>query len=213
MATKAQIQANLDKAKADLDTTIADLAQARANLIERQSNERFARISESRWRILAEDGAVSTHESDDKANNYTMSKASTQAAKDRINSLEAQVIAARAKVSAELANINVGDANIDAAQARQNRTKTQQHFNKVAAPFAGVITERNIDPGMLITAGSENSKQAMYRIARIDTVKVFVDVPQYASSGIRVGQTVDVSLKEFPGRKFTGRVLRTSVAP
>ncbi len=141
-----------------------------------------------------------------------MSKAATQAAREKIHSLESQVTAAKARVQAELANINVGDANIDAARARQNRTFTQQGFNKVAAPFAGVITERNIDPGMLITAGSENSKQALYRIARIDTVKVLVDVPQYVSSGIKVGQVVAVSLKEFPGRTFSGRVLRTAVA-
>ncbi|MBU6450464.1 MAG: efflux RND transporter periplasmic adaptor subunit [Cyanobacteria bacterium REEB67] len=212
MATKAQIQANLDKAKADYDTAVADLAQARANVIERKSNQKFSESSDRRWRTLAEQGAVSSHDADDKENNLKMSIAATQAAEDRVRSLQSQVIAARARVHAELANLNMGDANIDAAQARQNRTKTQQAFNKVTAPFTGVITERNIDAGTLITGGSENSKTSLYRIARIDTVKVFVEVPQYASSSIRVGQTVQVALKEFPGRVFSGKILRTSVA-
>jgi RND family efflux transporter MFP subunit len=212
VATKAQIQANLEKARADLATTVAQLALSKETLIERESNQHFSFISDQRWRTLADQGAVSNHDSDEKNNAYKISKAATRAAKDNIHALESQVIAAQAKVDAELANIQMSDANIDAAQARQNRTRTQQGFNKVAAPFDGVITERNIDPGMLITAGSENTKQAMYKIARIDTVKVFVDVPQYASSGVKVGQIVAVSLKEFPNRIFHGRVLRTSVA-
>lgn len=212
IATRAQMQANLDKARADLDSTVAELAQARATLIQRQSNESFAGVSDIRWKSLAQQGAVSSHDSDEKENAFKISKAETQAARDKIRSLQSQVVAARARVEAEAANLNVSDANIDAARARENRTGTQQAFNKIVAPFAGVITERNIDSGMLITAGSENSKQALYRVARVDTVKVFVDVPQYASSEIRVGQKVGVTLKEFPGRTFDGQVQRTSVA-
>ena len=212
IATKAQVQANLDKARADLDSAMADLAQAKSNLMERQSNEKFSNVSNQRWKKLVEEGAVSSHDSDEKENAFKMSMAATQAAKDRIRSLQSQIIAARARVDAEVANLDVGDANIEAAQARQNRTKTQQNFKNVTAPFAGVITERNIDNGMLITGGSENSKQSLYRIARIDTVKVFVEVPQYAANGIKVGQNVSVVLKEFPGRTFIGKVLRTSVA-
>jgi len=212
VAGRAQMQANLDKARADLDTAVADLAQARANLIERRSNENFAAISNQRWRGLAQQGAVSSHEADEKENAYKISKAATQAAEDKVRSGQSQVKAARARVLAESASVDVGDANIDAARARANRTNTQQAFNKIAAPFAGVVTERNVDPGMLITAGSENSKQALYRIARIDTVKVFVDVPQYAANAVKVGQTVAVTLKEYAGRTFEGKILRTSVA-
>jgi RND family efflux transporter MFP subunit len=212
IATKAQTQANLEKAHADLDTAIADLAQAKATVIERQSNERFSYKSDARWRTLADQGAVSTHEADDKENNLKMSIAETQAAKDKVRSLESQVIAARARIRAEQANLNLSDANIDAASARKDRTDTQQHFNRVLAPFDGVITERNVDAGTLITGGSENSKTSLYRVARIDTVKVFVEVPQYAATGIKVGQEVSVRLKEMPGRVFTGKILRTSVA-
>jgi hypothetical protein len=64
----------------------------------------------------------------------------------------------------------------------------------------------------LITSGSENSKLPLFRVARIDTAKVFIDVPQYAARGIYVGQDVTVTLKEFPGRTFIGKVVRTSFA-
>jgi len=212
IATKAQMQANLDKAKADLETAVADLAQARANLLERQSAEQFAYTSSLRWKSLVAQGAVSRQDADDKDTALKTSNAATAAAEQKVHSLESQIIAARAQVNAQLANVNVGDANIDAARARQNRSNTEQAFNKVVAPFAGVITERNIDRGALITSGSENSKVALYHLARIDTVKVFVDVPQYASVGIKVGQPVSITLKELPGRTFTGKIERTSVA-
>jgi RND family efflux transporter MFP subunit len=121
-------------------------------------------------------------------------------------------VAARARLKAEEANVTVAAANIEAARARFKRSTTQKSFQTVLSPFDGVITERNIDQGSLITSGSDNSRMALFKLARIDTVKVYVDVPQYASSGVRVGQAVDVNLKEFPGVRYQGKVARTSVA-
>jgi RND family efflux transporter MFP subunit len=212
VATRAQSQANLDKAKADVDTAIADLAQAKSNLLQLQSSEKFAYNSMIRWGNLVKQGAVSSQDSDEKETIYKTSHAATQAAEDKVRSSQSQIIAAKARLNASVADINVSDANIDAARARQDRSNTESGFNKVVAPFTGVITERNIDRGMLISSGSDTSKSALYRLARIDTVKVFVEVPQYASSAIKVGQSVKVSLKEFPGRTFTGKIARTSVA-
>jgi len=211
-AAKAQAEANLDKAKADIDTAQADLAQSKANLIEKRSNEEFARKSSARWSMLVKQGAVSSQDADEKDTNYQAAMAASKAAEDRVRSAESQLTAARAFVKAQLANVAVSDANIQAAVARQGVTTSEQKFQKVLAPFAGVITERNIDAGSLIASGSDNSRTALYQLARIDQVKAFVDVPQYAATGIHVGQSVEVSLKEFPGKKFVGQVARTSVA-
>jgi RND family efflux transporter MFP subunit len=212
IATKAQMRANLDKAKADLQTSIAALAQAKANLLERQSTEKFAAISNTRWRSLVKQGAVSSQDADEKETAYKTSQALTIAAEENIHSAESQVAAAKERVNAELANLNMSVANIDAARARQGISSTQQGFNKIVAPFSGVITERSIDRGTLITSGSEDSKLPLFKLARIDVVKVFVDVPQYASSNIKIGQQVKVNLKEFPGKTFLGKIERTSFA-
>ncbi len=211
-ATKAQVEAGLDKAKADLVTAKASLAQARANLVEKQSNEKFARTSTERWTALVKQGAVSSQDADEKETNYQTAQAATKAAEDGVHSAESQVVACEALLKAQLANLAVSDSNIHAAVARQALTASEQRYQKVLAPFAGVITERNIDPGTLITSGSDNSRTSLYRLAKIDEVKVYVDVPQYAATGIRVGQPVEVLLKEYPGKTFLGRVTRTSVA-
>jgi len=212
IATKAQTQANLAKANADLITAEADLSQAKANLLQSQSNEKFAYTSNLRWSKLVKLGAVASQDADEKETAYETSKATTVAAEEKVHSSESQVAAAKTRVEAELANINVSDANIDAARARQNISSTEQNYNKVLAPFSGIITERNIDQGTLITSGSQSSNMVLYRLARIDTVKVFVDVPQYAANGVKIGQKVSVTLKEFPGRTFVGKIERTSVA-
>lgn len=211
-AAKSQAQASLEKAKADLDTAQSLLSQAQANLLERKSNEELAAKSFQRWNALVKQGAVSTQDADEKDTNYKSAQAATKAAEDGVKSAESQVTAAKAFVRAQSANIAASDANIQAAVARQRMTASEQGFQKVVAPFAGVITERNIDRGSLISSGSDNSKTTLYRLARIDEVKVFIDVPEYASTGIHIGQSVAVTIKEFPGKVFTGKVARTSVA-
>ncbi len=212
VAARAQAEASLNKAKADLITAEADLAQAKANLIEMQSAEKFAAISTNRWSVLVKQGAVSSQDADEKETNYKTARAATNAGEEKVRSAVSQVEAAKALVRAQVASLAAGDANVEAARAREGVANSNQKFQKVLAPFAGVITERNIDQGSLISSGSDSSHQTLYRLARIDTVRVFVDVPQYAARGIHTGQSVQVTLKEFPGKIFSGEVKRTSVA-
>ncbi len=211
-ASKEQSDANQHRAEADLASAIAQLSQAKATLVERQSTEAFAKSTMLRWEKLGADGAVSAQDVDEKETNFKTSVATRQAADDFIKAAEAQVIAAKARLKAEEANVNASTANITAATAHANRSSAERSFQNVISPFAGVITERNVDQGTLISSGSDSSKLPLFRVARIDTAKVFVDVPQYASRGVHIGQQVSVTLKEFPGRTFTGKVVRTSVA-
>lgn len=211
-ANEAQSRANQERARADLNRVIAELSQAKASLIERDADEKLAASTYARWKQLGDDGAVSMQEVDERETRLKTSAAARQAAKDKVEAENSNVVAARARLQAELANVNVSKAGVQAAQARARRTGTEKSFQNVSAPFAGVITERNVESGMLITSGSEDSKTPLYRIARVDTVKVFVDVPQYASPAVAAGQSVAVSFKEIPGQIFTGKVARTSVA-
>ncbi|MBY0357985.1 MAG: efflux RND transporter periplasmic adaptor subunit [Candidatus Obscuribacterales bacterium] len=212
VAEKAQSEANRDRAQADLDHARAELSQAQANLVERESEQKFAYSTYLRFKVLGQQGAVSIQDVEEKETRYKTTSAAKEAALDNIRAAQSDVLAAAAKLKAERANINVSDATIAAARAHEQRSQTESNFQNVVSPFAGVVTERNFDQGMLVTSGSESSKSPIYRIARIDTVKVFVDVPQYASKGVRAGQTVEIKLKEFPDRTFNGKVARTSVA-
>jgi RND family efflux transporter MFP subunit len=212
VAAAAQSRANYTRAQSELDRAIAQLSQAKASLIERQSNEAFAKSTSQRWTTLSHQGAVSIQDADEKETIYKTSAATRQAAEDAVTAANSAVISAKATLKAEEANVNSAEANIAAATAHADRSTTERGFQNIISPFTGIITERNIDQGTLITSGSEDSKTPMFRLARIDTAKVYVDVPQYAARGIYVGQTIDVTLKEFPGKTFVGKVARTSFA-
>ena len=212
VANQAEMVAQINNAKADYQKAIANLAQARSNLLQRRSDETFARTTDSRWQVLVQQGAVAAQDGDDKRTKLATSKAATQAALDAVTAAESDVVASKARMAAADAKLNAAVANVSATRARASETETQKQFQNITAPFAGVITQRNVDTGTLVTSGSETSKQPMFQLAKIDTLKVVVDVPQFAAAGIHVGETVGITLKQLPGKLFTGTVARTSVA-
>jgi RND family efflux transporter MFP subunit len=211
-ATRLQTIANRERAQADLDRAVADLAESEAYVVEHQSDVRFAKSTTQRWSQLASQGAVSAQDADEKETRFQTSRASIDAAREHVKSAQSAVISAKARLRAEEANVSIASANYESAVARANRSTSEKSFQNVVSPFAGVITERTVDQGNLVTSGSDTSRTPLYKLARIDVVRVYADVPQYASSEIKVDQTVQIALKEFPDRTFTGKVARTSVA-
>src|SRR5258707_10086895 len=108
---------------------------------------------------------------------------------------------------------NANKAIVEAAQAAVRQYSALVSFEKVYAPFDGVITARNTDIGDLINSGSNsNVKTDLFHIAQPGTLRVYVNVPEEYSRGITVGMTADLSLAEFPDRKFQGKVVRTADA-
>jgi len=101
-------------------------------------------------------------------------------------------------------------ANLAAADANLKRLQELESFKHVYAPFGGVLTRRNVDPGALTNAGSAGRE--LFDIAQVDTLRVFVNVPQAYTPSIRVGMTAAVTLQEFPNEKFEGKVARTADA-
>ena len=101
-------------------------------------------------------------------------------------------------------------ANLAASDANLKRLQELESFKHVYAPFAGVITKRNVDPGALISAGSAGRE--LFDIAQVDTLRVFVNLPQAYAPSIKVGMSAAVTLQEFPGQKFEGKVARTADA-
>jgi len=106
---------------------------------------------------------------------------------------------------------NANEAIVEAGKAAVQQYSALVSFEKVYAPFNGVITARNTDIGDLINSGSSsNVKTDLFRIAQPGKLRVYVNVPEEYSRGIAVGMTADLSLAEFPDRKFQGKVVRTA---
>lgn len=101
-------------------------------------------------------------------------------------------------------------ATVASAQANVKRLEQLQSFEKVYAPFDGVITARNTDVGHLINSGAGSPATELFHISSIRKLRVFVNVPQQYSASARPGLPATVTLPEFPGRRFQGMLARTS---
>ena len=95
-------------------------------------------------------------------------------------------------------------ANLAAADANVRRLEQLESFKNVYAPFSGVLTRRNVDPGALINSGAQATGKELFDIARVDPLRVYVSVPQAYAPYIKVGMKANVTLQEFPGPEISG---------
>ena len=104
-------------------------------------------------------------------------------------------------------------ATVQSSEANVKRLEELQSFEKVYAPFTGVITARNTDIGALIDSGSSGgSRTELFHIAQPDRLRVFVNIPEVYSQAAKPGMSADLVLSEFPGKRFAGTLVRTANA-
>jgi RND family efflux transporter MFP subunit len=115
----------------------------------------------------------------------------------------------RAESRVSAANIKVAEANIEAQRANIGRLAQEKSFARVLAPFAGTVTARSVERGALVSAGNATP---LFRVAALDPVRVFVQVPQDAALSVKPDAAAKVTVREFPGRVFDGKVARAAGA-
>jgi RND family efflux transporter MFP subunit len=179
---KDQVMAVIDTP--DLDAQL-DAAQAQMNASEaeakvKETDADFANTTYVRWQTSPK-GAVSEQEREDKKSRYESSVA---------------------QLNAAVARVNLDRANVE-------RLRYLTRFKEVSAPYDGVITERRIDIGDLVTAGSTNTT-SLFGIAQFDRIRVFANIPQSARVDLSVGQMAHIRAAELPNRTFEGAITRTS---
>jgi RND family efflux transporter MFP subunit len=186
-----ELDQQIRQARAANEQSRAAALQARAALAQAQANFKLADANLKRWRPLVAKGVLSQQEGDQKQSDFDAQQANVRAG-------EAAVAAA--------------DSNVQAGEANLQRLLELKSFSKVAAPFAGVITSRNIDVGTLISSGSGTTTRQLFNLARIDRLRIYINVPQTFAPSVRVGQQADVVLQELAGKVFRGTVTRTANA-
>jgi multidrug efflux pump subunit AcrA (membrane-fusion protein) len=194
------------QAQAALAQAEGQLGQAEATLQQLIATRDLAAVTWQRYQVLTKTGAVSRQAGD-------MQMTASKTADANVTAGEKNVVAAR--------------EFIRASKATLDRIIALQGYEKVTAPFAGIVTARNVDVGALIsTTGSTQgparanpagpsdvpSGGEIFRVAQIGRLRVLVSLPQSEASGIHIGQPANVSIEEFPNRSFPGRITRTSSA-
>jgi len=108
---------------------------------------------------------------------------------------------------------NANKSIVEADQANVKQLEALQSFEKIYAPFDGIITARNTDVGALVDSGSSGGvKTDLFHLSQVDRLRVYVNVPEEYSQATTSGLAAELTLSEFPGTTFTGRLVRTSEA-
>jgi RND family efflux transporter MFP subunit len=162
------------------------LASAKADLATAQSNAGIAKVTADRYNDLIGRNAVSQQDTD-----------------NAVQALEAR------------------NTQVASAQANVQRLEELVSFERIVAPFDGVITARNIDIGQLISetgstttagAGTITGNKEIFDISAVRTLRVFINVPQIYSPDAKNGTIAKLTLPQYPGRTFDGKLVRSSDA-
>lgn len=186
---KGQLLAEIESPEVD-----QQLMQGRADLSTAQSNLQLSQTTSSRYADLLSSDAVSQQDTDN-----------------------------------AVSDMKAKQTMVKSAQANVSRLEQLQSFEKITAPFDGVLTARNIDVGQLINAGNASTgnntgvgnsaagsstvnTHELFHIAAINTLRVFINVPQIYSTVAKPSTVADLTLDQFPGRKFSGKLVRNANA-
>jgi RND family efflux transporter MFP subunit len=129
---------------------------------------------------------------------------------DRWENLRKSDSVSQQEADQETSGYQQAKANLAASDANVRRLEQLESFKNVYAPFSGVLTRRNVDPGALINAGAGAAGSELFDMAKLDTLRVFVNVPQSYVPSVKVGMETFITFQELPGQKFKGKVARTS---
>jgi RND family efflux transporter MFP subunit len=109
-----------------------------------------------------------------------------------------------------VSNLSAVKATAESSAANVRRLQELQSFEKIYAPFDGIITARNTDIGALIDAGASTQPKELFHIAAIRTLRVYVSIPEVYSRAARSGAPATLTLDEFPGQTFRGTLVRNA---
>jgi RND family efflux transporter MFP subunit len=186
-----EVDQQLLQARATLAQSGASLQQAHAALQQAKANAELARLTKERDLPLGEKHAISQQIVDEVVQSYNARVADVSAA-------EANIVAAQANVTANRANVA--------------RLEQMQGFERVLAPFDGVITARNVERGDLVSTGSAAAAKPLFGIAQSGTLRIQIDVPQSEAVNIQDGQKASITVRERLGREYTGTVVRSAAS-
>ncbi len=179
----------LAQAEAQTGQFEAALLQAKSMVDQAKANVNLATVTNSRTSTLAVQGWASKQNADNS---------------------QAGVLSQAANLAAAEAGVKVAQANIKAQAATVERLRALTGFKEITAPFDGVVTQRGVDVGDLVHA--DGTGTALLSMDRDDVLRVSVNVPQNVATGVKPGVVATIKVPQMPGRTFSGKVERSSVA-
>ena len=181
----------IDQARATLAQVRSSLKELQANVELAKANLELAGVTYERWRNLTAKGVVSRQEGDERRAAFNVRQAESEKAQ---------------------ATLSTAQDSVRASEANLQRLEEVKSFARVTAPFDGIVTTRNVEIGTLINAGNGGAAREMFRVAQIQVLRAFVNVPQTYVGSIKAGQHAELRVQELPGQIFPAIVTRAANA-
>ncbi|HVU06068.1 MAG TPA: efflux RND transporter periplasmic adaptor subunit [Polyangiaceae bacterium] len=191
----------------DWKPDIGDHVKAGDVLVEIDTPELDQEILQGRAQLAQAEASVAQASANERFSQVTLDRYTKLVASGVATQQDLDQKASQAQV--DLANLEVAKAMVGTQRANVARLAQLKAFSRVVAPFDGTITARLVERGALVSAATT---APLYRIAALDPVRVFVDVPQDVAPGVRVGEAAAVTVREYPNRVFQGTIAHTAGA-
>ncbi len=217
LAMVEESEAKLAQAKASQEVAQANLASSQAKLVEVQAGIKRADADLARWHAeykrieqLFKEHAQTGSLLDETRSKLGASESARDEVYAHVKSAEAAVRQSEAMLDKARSDVTAAAASIKVARSEARRVQALRKFATIVAPYDGVITRRHVDVGDLTEPGTHG--QPLFVVARDDTVRIAVSVPEMYAMEVESGDRVLIRLQALAGRDFEGKVTRTSWA-
>jgi len=216
-AAQVQAQAEIELAAAAVHAAEAAVATARANISAAEAGNIRAEADYVRWQSqyarigkLVAGGSLDKKLEEETRDSLKAAEAARGEAVAKVQSAKAMLVQSQADVAKAKAGEAVARARYGNAAADLSRVKALLQYTQIRAPYAGVVTERNINRGDFVQPASTTTAKPLVSVARTDVVRIFVAVPEMESPWVEAGRTGYVNVQALPDRIVEGKVTRTS---
>jgi RND family efflux transporter MFP subunit len=200
-----QVEAAYNAARAALETARTKIGTMKEHVAAAQSAVRAAEARLAAAQARVQTPLAQMQNIDARART---AQARVAAAEKAVSMAEAKVKIARARLDEIPARIASARSDVATAAAGSQRVRTLMQYSRLTAPYEGVVTARNVDPGQLIQASTANQAKPLVVVSSIDRVRITVPVPESDVPHLKVGNAVSLTVRDLPGRTWTGRIAR-----
>jgi RND family efflux transporter MFP subunit len=209
-AEVAQATAIVKAMEAAAVTAEAKIAEARAGLTRVKAELDRWQAEYERIKQLSDSGSVTQKLRDETFSQFQAATAARDEADAAINSAEASAVEADANVVRSQADVFAAEAQLKVAHVDLARANTLLTYAEIRSPFDGVVTQRSVDTGHFVQPAGGAGANSLVVVARIDKVRIFLDVPEMEAGLVDIGDKATISVQALSGKTIESKVVRTS---
>ncbi|HLJ12753.1 MAG TPA: efflux RND transporter periplasmic adaptor subunit [Planctomycetaceae bacterium] len=201
-------QVKVQTAQAEAEAADAAVEEAESDVLKETANLKFREQQYERIKHLFELKSIEERLVDEKDEQRHAARAAESSARSAVVNAKAQAGAARARVDQARAEVDAAKSKADVAAAAVGKAQVFVDYTRIVSPYDGVVTRRSFHVGDFVRAAEDGGIRPMFSVAKIDVMRVVVQVPERDAAATNAGDAAVVELDAIPDRKFEAKVAR-----